>query len=54
MKAYKFTFKATVDIHHAQEIQMLLSKMTGPEILVALRRSKVKKDVPDFFREMLK
>ena len=54
MKTYKFTFKATVDLHQAEEIQALLKGMTGPEILVALRRSKAKKDVPDFFREMLK
>lgn len=54
MKTYKFTFRATVGLHQAKEIQALLEGMTGPEILVALRRSKVKKDVPDFFREMLK
>ena len=54
MTHYKFTFKATVDLHQAKEIQALLKVMTSPEILVALRRSKVKKDVPDFFREMLK
>ena len=54
MKTYKFTFKATVTLDQAKEIQALLKAMTGPEILVALRRSKAKKDVPDFFREMLK
>ena len=54
MKTYKFTFKATVTLDQAKEIQALLKVMTGPEILVALRRSKVTKDVPDFFREMLK
>jgi len=54
MKTYKFTFKATVDLHQAQEIQALLKAMTGPEILVALRWATNKRDVPDFFREMFK
>jgi len=54
MKTYKFTFKATVDLHQAQEIQALLKVMTGPEILVALRWATNTKDVPDFFRDMLK
>lgn len=54
MTPYKFTFNATVTLDQAQEIQALLKGMTGPEILVALRRSKVKKDIPDFFREFLK
>ena len=54
MKTYKFTFKATVTLDQAKEIQALLKGMTGPEILVALRWATNKKDVPDFFREMLK